>query len=188
MAHRHRKPNKRRLHISSGCDPNPVEAALNRIALLSPTEQANVLASASAGFDAFRQGQGNHTHWCALADAMNVAQALAELRIASNHAAAFSAAHQALVDVMDRATACSTACASWTLRGGEIAALDHALFMHRIQLQHCSRGELSSAVTNVVNRMRQALAGNAGKGTRVVDGAAFFPTPSSAPQQHAHPL
>ncbi len=184
MAHRHCKPNKRRLHISNGCDPNPVEAALNRIALLSPTEQANVLASASAGFDAFRQGHGNHTHWCALADAMNVGQALVELRIASNHAAAFTEAHQALSDVMDRASSV----ASWTLRGSEIAALDHALFMHRTQLQLCSRGELSSAVTNVVNRMRQALAGNAGKGTRVVDGAAFFPTPSSAPQQHAHPL
>ena len=57
---------------------------------------------------------------------------------------------------------------SWTLRGPEIEALDTALWMHRVQLDHCSLGEFDKARGKVAERTRQALAGNAGPNTKVV--------------------
>jgi hypothetical protein len=119
--------------------------------------------------NAFRLGKGSREAWADLAGRLNVAEELARAGIASDQVDTFSAALQALAAVHKRAHGCA---ASWTLRGPEIAALDDGLWMHRVQLQHCSQGELEHARQRVQRRMQQALAGNVGGDTQVLHGRA----------------
>lgn len=187
MSYRARQRRNKRLPVSAQRGADPLDAidllgmVMHRAALLLPAERASVFNPAQKAFEAFRQGLGTHAAWCHMADALNVAQALAELRIAGDHATAFEAAQTALADVMER----HPGGGGWVLRGAEIAALDHALWLYSVQLQHCSRGELGMAVQRTLNRMQQALHGNAPPGARVVDGgaaaaAAFAPAPTAS--------
>lgn len=141
----------------------PLEIAMHRAATLTPDERREVLAPSQAAFDAFRRGMGTDAHWARLVDAINVGLELTRRQIASDHGPTFDAAGQALTAAFER----HQLSGSWTLRGPEIAALDDALFVHQIQLDHASRGELGAAVTRVINRTKAALQGNAGPGTTV---------------------
>lgn len=170
MAHRTKRPDKRRRFVTTRTASerelsSPIEIALHRAAALLPTERTELLGPVHAAFAAFRCGLGAIDPWAQLADTMNIARELAERQIASDHKPTFQAAQQALTDVFERAEA--KGC--WTLRGPEIAALDLAIFVFKVQLDNCSRGELGEAVTRVVNRITQARAGNAAPGVRVVD-------------------
>lgn len=138
-------------------DASALEIAMHRAALLPPHEHAQLLAPVRAAFEIFRLGHGTLDHWKRLADAMNVAEELAHRNIASDHKATFEAAQHALHDVFTR----QSVNASWTLRGTEIAQIELAVIVFKVQLDHCSRGELGLAVTRVYNRVSQALAGNA---------------------------
>lgn len=144
-------------------DALPIEIAMNRAAALPLAERQLVLAPALAAFNAFRAGQGNAKHWAHLVDTVNVGMELTNHQMASDHKPTFEAAGRALEAVHDR----HATTASWTLKGTEIAALDLAVFIHDVQLQHCSRGELGEAVTTVIARVKAALTGNAAPGTRI---------------------
>lgn len=177
MAHRTKRPDLKRRHRplpitrmpGEALGATPLEIAMHRVALLDPHEQLQISGPVLAAFEAFRLGHGSEELWGRLADAMNIGLELAERhQIASDHCATFEAGKAALVAVMER----QQRSGSWTLRGAEIGDLELATFVHRVQLQHCSRGELSLAVTRTIARYRGALAGNAAPGTRVMAAAA----------------
>lgn len=167
-------------------DNDPVGLAMAMAAKLDAAQLPGMLAGMQTRLDAFRTGRGNSEHWAALADSLNVAEALARLNIARDHEDTFERGQQALAAVHGRAHG---PLRSWTLRGPELQAIDDALFVHGVQLQHCSQGELQKACTLVRRRMQQALAGNVGRNTRVLhvhQGAAAAATALPHPTRPAH--
>ena len=114
---------------------------------------------------AFREGRGNHTAWAELGARLGVAHELAQAGIANDHIETLDRGLQALEAVHQRAYGPHP---SWTLRGPEIGALDDALWLVSVQLQHCSQGELEHARQRFQRRTEQALAGNGGARVRVL--------------------
>ena len=155
--HMRRQPRQPRI------DLDPVGLAISRASLLSAAQRAPLLAASMGAFEAFRAGRGSAELWCGLADAMNVAEALAEAKVASDHKGTFSAAQAALAAVCAR----QAAGGSWTLFPAEITALDDACFVHQVQLEHCSQGEMADAIALVKRRIAGALAGSPPQGTIV---------------------
>lgn len=147
----------RRRYIPKRVDPDPVDLAMSGAALLRAEQRAALVAPMQQAFAALRSGTGREPHWRDLADAANVAEALAEIGIANDHAAKFEAAQAALASLHGRVRA--TGC--WTLRGAEIVALQDAIEIHEIQLAHATQREVGQAIAAVRRRMSQALAGNA---------------------------
>lgn len=163
---RSRKP--RKAYRPGHVDNDPVGLAMAMAAKLDAAQLPGMLARIQERLDAFRTGCGNAEHWAALADSLNVAEGLAELGIAADHTDTFARGQQALADVYGRAHGPRK---SWTLFGPELQALDDALFVHGVQLQHCSQGELQKAVATVRRRMYEALKGNGGRGAIVLQAA-----------------
>lgn len=56
---------------------------------------------------------------------------------------------------------------SWTLYPAEITALDDACFVHQVQLEHRSQGEMADAIALVKRRIAGALAGSPPQGAIV---------------------
>ncbi len=144
-------------------DSNPVELAIANAATVPAHAKASLLDRMREAFAAFRSGRGTAAYWADLADAMNVAEALAELGIANDHEQTLQAAQRALAAVCQR----QERTRSWTLYPGEITALDDATWLHEVQLEHCSQRELRTAIETVQRRVRGALAGSARAGALI---------------------
>jgi hypothetical protein len=153
----------RRRHIAS----NPIALAMSNVATLPAHEREGLRTIYEGAFNDFRAGRDCRSKWCELAFAINMAEAFADLRIGSDaeSRAHIQAAHNALAAVAQR----QKHTGSWTLYPAEITALDDALFIHRVQLEHCSFSEFHRAKNAVVGRQQQALSGNAGPRVTVVD-------------------
>lgn len=154
---RHHRPRQQRIAL------DPISLAMDQARKLTPTERAQLQAAARAGFEALRTGHGNVEAWQDLADVLNLAEALAERRIAGNLMDTVRTAQAALAALIHRVHAGT----GWTLRGPELTALDDGLWLYAVQLNHCSAGEHRRAHAIVRNRISQALAGNAGGRTVV---------------------
>lgn len=136
---------------------DPVESVIAHAGKLPRGERLKLQVPMENAFVALRAGGHDSAPWCNLADAMNVAEELALRGIASDRLPEIRAAQAALHAVHQR----QAAGGSWTLRGSEIAAIEFGVDLHRIQLHHCSQGELAASIEAVQRRMSQALAGNA---------------------------
>lgn len=161
---RSHKPRKR--YVPKRMDANPVELVISGISLLMPHQVDELTAPTRAAFAAFRAGHGTADAWDDLADALNVAEALARLNIANDHGHTIEAAQAALAAVHARYQQRR----SFTLYPAEITALDDALFIHGVQLRHCSQAEALRAISDVKERTAQALGGNASPTTHVCVG------------------
>lgn len=141
--------------------------AVDRIATLLPHQRQQLAGPTAAALELFRRGAGSRAAWCDLADACNVAEALAQMHIGGEPLLpAIHAAQAALAAVHQR----QAQRASWTLRGQEITALDEVCYWHAWQLEQATQGELHDAVQQVKRRTAGALAGAAGPGTVVCVG------------------
>lgn len=145
---------------------NAHELAMESARKLRPEDRVNLQAIIGHALDQFRAGHDCAAHWRTMADALNTAEMLAGMGIASDDAskALIDDAMRVLAAVYERAAARG----SWTLRGRELQALDDGLFIARIQLEHCSLGEFERARKQVAQRIRQARAGNVPAGAHVV--------------------
>lgn len=162
---RSHKPRKRYVPKHARLDAHLV--AVDRIATLLPHQQQELTGPTKAALEAFRRGLGDADHWCNLADACNVGEALAGLRIGGDALLPiFAAAQTALAAVHARRQAGG----SWTLRGTEISALDEGWYWAAWQLTQASQGEVFDAVQTVKRRVQGALAGSAGGGVTVCVG------------------
>ena len=173
---RSHKPRKR--YVPKHVDLDTIGLAIGRATVLDAEQRVKLNISVLDALVAFRHGGGNRAHWMNLADAMNVAEAIAQAGIfGDDMPAAYAAAQQVLSDVSDR----HEAGGSWTLRGPELTALDQAVQCHELQLDHVSQGELADAITLVKHRVAGALAGNAAPGTRICTaGTLGRPWPAAA--------
>lgn len=145
---------------------NAIQRAIERARKLSIEDQENLKRICTHAFTEFCAGRECMTHWKTAADALNVAEQLSELGIVSDFAGRqrIAAGQAVLVAVIERC--CVTG--SWTLWPLEMRALSDALWMHRVQLEHCSAGEYERARKRLADKASQALAGNAAAGTQIV--------------------
>jgi hypothetical protein len=152
---RTRKP--RKAYRPSAVDALAHDTAMARASLLRPEQRLELLAPVRRALANMRMGIDPDAAWCGLADAMNVAEQLASIGIASDRVPEFMAAQAALQAVHTRrATLGRLVCT-----GTELKALDEAVMLHGVQLQVASQGEVAAAIQAVKNRVSQALAGNA---------------------------
>lgn len=148
--------------------------AMARATKLAPWQQDALRSPMQRALTALRQAAGGWQAWCAMADAVNVAEQLAVLGIASDRQADFNAAQKALQALHARVNEKGT----WALYASELAALDMACTLHIVQLQYCSQGEMHTAISAVQRRTREALRGNASHRTTVCVGALQGSTPT----------
>lgn len=144
-------------------DLAPMDLATARASLLLPTQKAQLAGPVRNALGHLRRCVDPWAAWCSLADAMNVAEQLALRNIASDRLPELHAAQQVLHDVYHRQASRGT----WAMRAQELAALDFAVALHLIQLDHCTQGELADSIQAVQRRVAQALAGNAPRDARV---------------------
>jgi hypothetical protein len=162
-----RKPRKRYRPADRRMDHDPISLAASQAALLSIPEQTATLAKARSGFDALRAGNGSVSAWQSVADGLNLAEMLVKLRIGSNLGPDIRAGQLAMAALMHQVKAGG----GWTMRGPQLATIDNALDLYRVQLSLCSRGELREAHAMVRSRIRAALAGHRESGVTVHDPA-----------------
>ena len=161
---RNRKPRKR--YTPRRVDIDPVQTAIALASTLQPFQRAMLRNPLRAALKALRTGTRDHTAWNTMADAMNVAERLAERGIVSDRMAEIEAAQAALYAVHTR----HAVSGSWTLRGPELQALRVGRFFHMVQLAYCTQGELRDAILTVQRNVAQALAGNASPRAKVCVG------------------
>lgn len=137
---------------------NPVLHAIEGARLLWPVERALLLDPPREALDALRTGNAGQAPPRALVDALNMAEALVELRIAGNLGEQVLAGQAALGNLARRVSEGR----GWTMYGHELVALDEALWVYATQLDHCCVSEWQSALGTVQRRIGAALAGNAG--------------------------
>lgn len=153
--------------------PGPVHTnawwrAITGASKLPADDVARVKAGLACAFQEFGCGREPYRHWCCMADAINVAESLADAGICSDVGSLDRIQHamNVLGNVMRR----HQAGGSWTLHADERQQLDDGLWLHGIQLEHCSFSEYERAIQDVRNRVSQARAGNAPKGFIVIQG------------------
>lgn len=144
-------------------DSNPMALAMARVGKLTTSQVHVITEPVKAALAAIGNGAGHVDAWSTLADAFNVAEALAAMRIANNLAPHIDDGQRALAALLDRVNAGEP----WTLRGLEHAAVRQGVWLYGLQLSFCSAGEYQQALVNVHNRISQALAGNASPRTRL---------------------
>jgi hypothetical protein len=147
-------------------DVDPTQLAIARAALVPAPQRALLVRPVQQALDGLRTATGGWPAWRGMADAMNVAERLALAGIASDRMPEIQAAQAALQTLHAR----HATTGSWTLRSEELRALDDGAFFHRVQLEHCTQGELHDAIQAVQRRVAQALAGNAPRDARVCVG------------------
>jgi len=152
---RSHKPRKR--YVPKRVQLDTVGLAHGQASLLQPAQRRDLVLPMLHGFERLRAGQGTGVDWSNLADAMNVAERLAQLSIANDRLPEFLAAQAVLAELHGRAQQRG----SYTMRGPEIAALATAVELHEVQLEVCTQGEAAQAITTVQRCVTQALAGNA---------------------------
>lgn len=148
---RPRKPYRPR-----GVDLDVVPNTIARACALPQPSQDKLYLPALAALANFGDGHGSSAAWCDMADCMNVAEALAELRVLTAHADMFQAAQAALHGIFQRGQG-----SAWTITDAEAAAVRDALWFYRAQLIYCAQGEMVEAIERVKRRKHQALQGNA---------------------------
>jgi hypothetical protein len=143
--------------VARGPVASPVLTAIAGAAVMPADAQRRLVGPGFEALADLRSGRGSVAAWQQLADRLNLAEALCELRIANNLADTVQSAHAALAAVIQRAQAGR----GWTLFGPEVKALDDALWIYQTQLSLCSLREHQRAEDIARNRISQALAGNA---------------------------
>jgi len=147
-------------------DPLATWRAFSGQAMIERAQVALVHGQVAAAITAFSQGHDCLHHWRLLADAFNVAESLAALRIGSDAESRerIARAQQVLAAVYQR----WQLRASWTLHAAELNALREAEWLHHIQLQYATLSEFERACVNTAERLQQARAGNAPAGAIVL--------------------
>lgn len=148
---------------------NPVALSIELAGKLPLEDQAKLKAIVRQAYEGLRTGTAPAAAWVQLADALNIGEQLAALGICSDDASrdriaggqrALSCLHQRHAQIR-----------SWTLRADELRAIDEAVWIHGIQLEHCSKGEFEVAHRRATNALQQARLGNAPRDAIVCVGA-----------------
>lgn len=153
-----------RSKVSALKGAHAVGVAMQRMQVLPEVNRRAMVAIMQACRDAFvRQDGDPRIQWENLADVLNVAEALAGLGICSDEhsVAAIESGHEVLSRVY---LTWKAGKGGWTLTAAELARLDAALEVHRLQLRYCTAGEHEKASLKVREKAQQYRNGNAPQG------------------------
>jgi hypothetical protein len=92
-----------------------------------------------------KKGQATREDWNVPCQSLNIAEALAGLKIGPNLMPQIRAGQEALSKIAQRMIGTGKA----TCYGAELAAIDEALVMYRVQMKVCTQAEFSRAVNRV---------------------------------------
>lgn len=114
-------------------------------AYLMPTEKINLIqAPVDAAVLLLKQGRALRDDWNVVANALNLAEALAGLQVGHNLTAEIAAGQGALLGIARRMIGGS---ATWY--AAELAAVDEAIFVYRAQMKVSTQGDFSRACERV---------------------------------------
>ena len=149
----------RKIYRPRGVSTDPVEDAIARASLMTLYQRATLRDPMLRAFDNLKRGIRPEAAWCNLADALNVAEVLAELGIASDRTAEIEAGQVVLATLHARSRSKGT----YAMRAAEMQTLETALEFASIQMDYCTQGEMKDAIETVKRRVSAALAGSAPK-------------------------
>jgi hypothetical protein len=161
-----------RKHRASRKPPvaNSLEVAIARVAKIPAHIRMPIQEQACKCITLLITGQDCRARLGDIADCLNVAEELSNLSICSDEESRLrvSNAQEVVFELHQR----HERTGSWAMRAQEIHALREGIWLFRTQLDHCSNGEYETAMRRVIEKVRQALAGNASPGAQVVHVAA----------------
>ncbi|MFJ3048577.1 hypothetical protein ACIPEN_22310 [Herbaspirillum chlorophenolicum] len=129
---------------------NPLDWAIAGAHTMTDLQQSEFLAPVDRAIDLIRQGKAGRDDWNDVANAMNVATALAHFQIGPNLLPAIEAAQDALKAVAGRMIGGGSS----TCYAHELEAIREGREMYRAQLKVCTQGESSRAIQRVKNMHR----------------------------------
>lgn len=124
---------------------DPVSWAIAGVHTFPVKTQEDVMALTWAAFDKLREGVAGREHWNIVAQSLNVAEALAGLKIGSNLLpeiyAGMAALHEIALRIMKKGRT--------ALYAEELTAIRGACTLYKIQLGLCTQAEYSRALKRV---------------------------------------
>ena len=139
---------------------NPIVYAMDSARAFTPDQVKQLMAPNHAAIHALQYGTFDAHQWRALADAFNIADALAKppVNIANDHAEKFDEAQCVLFALSEQYRDSRT----WTPRAAQLQTIKDAMEIFQIQLENVGQGEFERAVEKVKRQIQQALRGNGG--------------------------
>lgn len=128
-----------------GVNPDALSWALAGVHTLPKADQQKAMEQALEGFGRLKQGKAEREDWNAIVQVANLGEALTLLHIGDNLKPAFDDAHQALHEIALRMLHGKSS----TCYAHELAAIQEAFDMYRIQLSICTQAEFGRAVAYV---------------------------------------
>jgi hypothetical protein len=135
----------RKPHRPRGKLVDPVSWAVAGVHTLHDTVRETMMAPVKATMENFRAGRADRDDWNELAQAMNVAESLAQEQVGRNLLPQIKDAQTALRDFGLRLAAGGTS----TCQTVELKALDEGIFVYEAQLRVCTQADLGRAVRRV---------------------------------------
>jgi DNA-binding FrmR family transcriptional regulator len=139
------KPKRHKSYRPRDVQLDAVSWAIAGATCIPPASQAAALAPVMAAVRVLKQGMATRVDWNVVAQCMNLAEALAALQIGSNLmpqiGAGQKALHRIALRMLERGTS--------TCYATELADIDEAVVMYRVQLSLCTQAEFSRAVVRV---------------------------------------
>lgn len=144
------KPKRTKRYVPRERLADPVQWAMAGVYKLPTVSIDAVFVPIDAAKALLRQGRATCEDWNVVAQALNLAEALAGLQVGANLLPEIIAGqrwlHQIALRMLERDTS--------TCYAAELAAIDEALVMYRAQLQVCTQADFSRAVAHVKNLVR----------------------------------
>lgn len=148
---------------------NAIQIAINGSRKLDAADVAGMKAAHALALRSLTRGEEYAAAWMRLADAANMAETLAAMRIGAGDDAdaVIEAAQAALAEIHTRYTERGTR----ALYADEIDALSWLVRLHDTQLSEVSYREFRDAFERTKQRIAQAQAGNVAPGVTVIAGS-----------------
>lgn len=139
--------------------------AMKAVKKLPEAERERLRSEWERAFSAFKTGRGDHQAWATLTGWIDTGIAVSKAGICSDEGsrARLDGGYDAIGRIYQR----QRMTGQWLMGDVEMSAIDEALWVCGVQLEHVSLREMIDAKKAVRRRYEQALAGNAPPGVNV---------------------
>lgn len=131
---------------------NPVAYAIEGARKLPPEQRAAIVAGNAAALTALREGNATPEQFDRLTQAILIADELRAHGLARDHADTFAKAIDALAAILARK---EKTAGRYVARGPELTAIDDAVFVHSVQVEHVALSEMEHAHRKLSAKWRQ---------------------------------
>ncbi len=131
---------------------NPVAYAIEGASKLPPEQRAGILAGNAMALAALRKGDATRDQFDRLTQAILIADELRAFGLASDHADTFAKAIDALAAILART---ELTAGRYVARGPELTAIDDAVFVHSVQIEHVALSEMERAQGRLSSQWQQ---------------------------------